>query len=274
MQWRSKTGWTTLTKSMRPSFPQAGGSGFDRHCIKCHSGKDPKKGLDLSGDKTRYFNMAYNSLVDRGLVHYMWLLRAPTKTLPPRSTGAQVSKLLQRIDSDHCGHLLPPEDRRRVYVWIDANVPYYGTYEHTRPGKSGCRDLWAEPWYARQFAPVYERRCGGCHKQRLAHAVPPVRGSRPSPAHRWVNLSRPALSRVLTAPLAKAAGGLGLCHPKGKQTAPIFSAASDPDYIAMLRAIEAGRDAVQANPRVDMPGAKPQPYYREFGRVFTGFAGP
>jgi len=247
---------------------------FDRHCIKCHSGKDPKKGLDLSGDKTRYFNMAYNSLVDRGLVHYMWLLRAPTKTLPPRSTGAQVSKLLQRIDSDHCGHLLPPEDRRRVYVWIDANVPYYGTYEHTRPGKSGCRDLWAEPWYARQFAPVYERRCGGCHKQRLAHAVPPVRGSRPSPAHRWVNLSRPALSRVLTAPLAKAAGGLGLCHPKGKQKAPVFPTTSDPDYVAMLKAIEAGRDAVQANPRVDMPGAKPQPYYREFGRVFTGFAGP
>jgi len=31
---------------------------------------------------------------------------------------------------------------------------------------------------------------------------------------------------------------------------------------------------MMATPRIDMAGARPQPYYREFGRVFTGFAGP
>jgi len=247
---------------------------LDRHCVKCHGGADPKKGLDLTGGKTRYFNLAYNNLVDRGLVHYIWLLHGPTKTLAPRSTGAQVSKLLKHIDTDHCGHLLPLEGRQRVYAWIDANIPYYGTYEHTRPGKSGSRDLWADPWYTRQFAPVYQRRCGGCHTKSLAHNVPPVDGHRPAPAHRWINLSQPALSRALLAPLAKDAGGLDLCRPKGKKTPPVFAANTDADYAALLAAVQAGRDAMLARPRVDMPGAKTQPYTREFGRVFSGFAGP
>lgn len=36
----------------------------------------------------------------------------------------------------------------------------------------------------------------------------------------------------------------------------------------------AGHGAMMATPRIDMAGAKPQPYYHEFGRVFAGFAGP
>ena len=31
-------------------------------------------------------------------------------------------------------------------TWIEANIPYYGTYEHTRPGTSGSRDAWHGAW--------------------------------------------------------------------------------------------------------------------------------
>ena len=247
---------------------------FDKHCVRCHSGPSPKKGLDLSDDKTRYFNMAYNHLIDRKLVDYLWLNRAHHNVFKPRTTGAQVSRLLERIDTDHCGHRLPLAGRRRVYNWIDSNVAYYGTYEHVRPGTSGCRDLWDGDWYVECFAPAYVRRCGGCHKRSMAYPARPIRRDRPAPDHRWINLTHPEWSRTLTAPLAKAAGGLGLCHPKDKATPPVFATTADPDYAAMLDAIRGGRAAMLAAPRVDMPGAEPRPYTREFGRVFTGFAGP
>jgi hypothetical protein len=35
--------------------------------------------------------------------------------------------------------------RRAIYAWIDTNVPYYGTYDNTRPGTAGSRDIWTGP---------------------------------------------------------------------------------------------------------------------------------
>jgi len=249
---------------------------LDKYCVRCHSGPTPVKGLDLSDDKTRYFNMAYNHMVDGHLVHYLWLNRAHHNVFKPGETGTQASRLLPYLDSDPCGHgqVIPLPDRQRVYNWIDSNVAYYGTYEHARPGVSGCRDLWDGPWYTKQFAPVYQRRCGGCHAKSLAYRAPPVDPQKPSPDHRWINLTHPEWSRVLTAPLAKGAGGLGLCRPEGAEPPPVFADKTDPDYAALLEAIEQGRQAMLANPRVDMPEAKPKPYYREFDRVFSGFGGP
>jgi hypothetical protein len=249
---------------------------LDKHCVRCHSGATPIAGLDLSGDKTRYFNMAYNHLVDGGWVHYLWLNRAHHDVFKPGETGAQASRLLPYIDGDPCGRgeVLPAAARRRIYQWIDSNVAYYGTYEHARPGSSGCRDLWDGPWYRERFAPVYRRRCGGCHAKTRAHHVPPVERGTPAPDHRWINLSRPELSRVLSAPLSREAGGEGACAVEREGKPAGFADTSDPDYAAMLAAIKEGRAQMLAKPRVDMPGGKPEPYYREFDRVFQGFAGP
>ena len=36
---------------------------LDRHCVKCHQGTDPPKGVLLTGDFTRFFNMSYDHLV-------------------------------------------------------------------------------------------------------------------------------------------------------------------------------------------------------------------
>jgi len=222
---------------------------FDKYCIKCHSGVDPK-GIDLSGDKTRYFNMAYDSLLDRRLVQYQWLNGGPTRNWAPLTIGSRVSKLMKYIEQKHGKVVVDDESRRRIYAWIDANVPYYGTYDHTRPGTAGSRDLWTGPWL-------------GQVRSALKAA-----GRKSGFRHTDINLTRPEFSRVLTAGLAKSAGGVA-----DDKTAT-FKSKSDPKYVAILKAIQAGKQALDANPRVDMPGAKPKPYPRDYGKLYTGFAGP
>ncbi len=231
---------------------------LDRHCVRCHSGADPRAGMDLSGDKTRFFNQAYDNLVGRGLVNYFWLLNAPVDVFRPLATGSRVSKLVQHLEKGHNDVKLDAEEGRRLYTWIEANVPYYGTYDHTRPGTPGSRDAWAAPWYGK-FAAVWSARCSACHGK--------------EPAHQWLNLTRPAFSRALNAPLAKAAAGLELCKPKGGKPPASFADKADPAYAALLAAIEEGRAALERRPRMDMPGAKPLPYPQDFGGLFTGFAG-
>jgi hypothetical protein len=223
---------------------------FDKYCIKCHNGADPKKGLDLSGDKTRYFNMAYDSLLDRKMVQYHWLLRAPVRNWKPLTTGSRVSKLIKYIDQKHEKVVVDDESRRRIYTWIDANVPYYGTYDHTRPGTPGSRDLWTGPWLGQLR--------NALKAARVKHGF----------AHTDVNLTRPEFSRVLTAYLSKSAGG------RADDKKAVFKSKSDPKYVAILKAIQAGKQALDANPRVDMPGAKPKPYPKDYGKLYSGFSGP
>ena len=223
---------------------------FDKYCIKCHSGANPEKGLDLSGDKTRYFNMAYDSLLDRGMIQYHWLGRAPVRNWAPLTTGSRVSKLMKYIEGQHEKVVDDDESRRRIYTWIDANAPYYGTYDHTRPGTSGSRDLWAGPWL-------------GQLRKALKDA-----GLRNHFAHTDVNLTHPEFSRVLTTGLAKSAGGIA------DDERAAFRSKSDPKYAAILEAIQAGKKALDANPRVDMPNAQPKPYPKDYGKLYSGFSGP
>ena len=235
---------------------------FDRYCVGCHGGKDPRAGMDLSGDKTRHFNMAYENLVGRGLVD-VWFLTPPkeqTGIFPVMGTGSMVSKVVARIEKRHSKVDVDDLSRRKLHAWIDANVPYYATYEHTRPGTAGSRDAWAEPWF-KQLNGVYSRQCASCHGRLDDH-----RNSRGT----WVNLTRPEFSRLLSAPLAKPAGGLALCKPKAGRPPARFADTADPTYQAMLAAIRRGNRALLAKPRMDMPGGKPIPYERNFGRLYRG----
>ena len=239
---------------------------LDAYCTECHSGVDPggdpAGGIDLSGDKTRHFNMAYDNLVQRSLVQFFYLTppQEETGTFRPLETGSYVSPIVELIEQKHADVDVDDESRRKLYAWIDANVPYYGTYEHTRPGTSGSRDAWAGTW-SKQFGGIFTKYCASCH------GGLDMRHNRHST---WINLTHPEQSRVLGAPLAKSAGGLGLCQAKeGKQ--PIrFAGKSDPIHSAMLRLITEGSRALRANPRVDMPGATPAPYKQDFGQLFRG----
>jgi len=230
---------------------------LDRYCVKCHAGAEPDGSLDLSGDKTRFFNMAYEDLLRKNLVHFIYINRGLTDNFLPMTTGSHVSRLTEFLENGHGKVHVPDRDRRTIYTWIDANCPYYGTYDNTRPGTPGSRDLWTGPW----MRPLHEAMDSGV-------AARGTGGKRPGIKDGEINLTHPEFSRVLFVHLAKSAGGLA------EDEAALFDDKSDPNYQAALAAIRAGKQALDDKPRVDMPGAKPVPYPVDYGGLYTGFAGP
>jgi hypothetical protein len=241
---------------------------LDRYCVDCHSGPKPDGLVDLSGDKTRFFNMAYDTLTESRFVDFYWLAReAHVRNFRPLESGARASKLTELIESKHGDVVLDPESRQKIYTWIEANVPYYGTYDHTRPGLRGSRDaVQGTPWFP-AFEEVYRRRCGDCHGAEFYVVNNGLH-------HTWLNLTHPEWSRALIAPLSRDAGGLALCKPQNGKQPRLFPDAQDPDYRTMLQALEEGKRLLYARPRMDMPGAVPVPYPTNYAGPYQGFAGP
>ena len=266
---------------------------LDRHCIECHNGQRAEGGYDLTGDKTRYFSMSYDNLLGRSqsyrqhnmltgemlpeevakgkpLVHFFWLLWTPSSNSEPYITGSHASRLTELIESDHGGISMPLEDRQILYYWMDANVPYYGTYAHARSRAPGRRDRFADPvsgrtsQWTRNFLEVYQSRCADCHSSFRLTDQAEWTGR-----HAWVNLSNPRFSAALTAHLSPEFGGRDIAAIQGgkrelAETSEqlLFLNTDDPDYQRMLNAIEEGKRVMLTNPEADMPGfrqAKPEP---------------
>ena len=219
---------------------------LDRYCVSCHSGPDPK-GIDLSNDKSRFFNMAYDNLTVPKWADFYWNNTAGTAVLQPMSSGSYVSGLTKLIEARHVQVNVDDTGRRAIYAWIDANVPYYGTYDNTRPGSEGSRDIWTGPWFQ--------------EVTRLLEG-----GKRMASGESFINLTHPEWSRVLVDHLPKNKGGRGI--------EPAFTGPDDPGYQAALAAIRQGQKALNDKPRIDMPGAIPVPCPTDFGKLHEGFAGP
>jgi hypothetical protein len=132
---------------------------WDKHCLKCHSGAEPKGGLNLGGDLTDLFNVSYENLVperrkgqsDRGLLGPVIGENHP-KTgniayLPARSLGSHASVLVAMLSKGkvkladpkkaeraakladvHKDLKLTPGELLNVTNWVDTNGQYYGTY--------------------------------------------------------------------------------------------------------------------------------------------------
>jgi len=232
---------------------------LDKYCVKCHTGPKPDGGIDLSGDKTRLFNMAFETLVfTPGLVARYHINPGPTGNFPPLATGSWVSRLTKLLEEKHQEVDVDDEGRRRIYTWIDANVPYYGTWDMTRPHTFGGRDTWLAvggkplPWFAafqKAWREAFQKPGGKLRR------APKVR-------HTDINLTHPEWSRVLVRNLARSAGGLA------DDAKALFKSKADPRYQAILEAIEQGKAALLAKPRMDMPGAVPIPQERDFGKTF------
>jgi hypothetical protein len=234
----------------------------DRYCAECHHGATPKGGVDLSGDKTRLFNMAFETLVFRpGLVERYHINPGPTGNFPPLATGSYVSGITRLIEGRHAGVDVDDVSRRKIYTWIDANVPYYGTWDMTRPHTFGGRDTWLGvggkplPWFAELLA--------ACDASGIRVLQVDPRGK-----PQWrirnadINLSNPPWSRLLLDNLARSAGG------RADDRRAAFPSTAAAHYREALRAIEAGKAALWARPRIDMPGAQPVAQDRDFGRTF------
>ena len=217
---------------------------LDRYCIRCHSGADAPKGLDLSGAKTDWFSVSYDVLT-RGYVSWIDTRNgreANIGQIAPLRWGSPASRLAQIVLDGHPDSegkervRLDATSARRVFAWIDLNVPYYGTFEMAYPKAEGGRRLYPEDLDAR-LADVAQRRCVSCHQQQV-----PSRG--------FVRLTDPELNDFLVAPLAKTAGGRQSCGE------PVFASTSDPDYRALLELFKPVRELLATTPRMDMPGAK------------------
>ena len=204
----------------------------------------------------------YDNLASKNLVQFYYL--TPPQELTghfiPRASGSCVSRIVELIDENHGDVTVDDKSRRKLYSWIEANIPYYGTYEHTRPGTAGSRDARTGKWID-QLTESFNRRCAKCHgnldRQQNRHST-------------WVNLTHPEFSRMLNAPLAKSAGGLERCREKDGHQPVRFADKSDPDYRAMLGWIIEGNQLLESNPRMDMPGAVSVPYEQDFGHLYRG----
>jgi hypothetical protein len=226
---------------------------LDKHCVKCHSGEKPKGKLNLSGDKTRFFNMAYDNLYNRRLIYAIVLTNNDGQVIAPKKSFAYVSKIRDFIEGKHPKHTeikLTKEERERFYVWIDSNSNYYGTHKRTRPGTPGGRDLWAETWFKKDFMGVFKKSCISCHENFGTLWYPKDTS--------WINLTNPEQSLALTAHLSKEAGGYGMNAEKDGKRPPAYKSVNDADLQTMLKAIQQGKRDMISKPRMDMPGAVPK----------------
>jgi hypothetical protein len=125
------------------SFPLLVQPVLDRHCVKCHdAGRSPPV---LTGEPTSTFTKSYESLRDY-VRWYEWGDKSIQEIgTRPGHGGADESRLLKVLkDAAHAEHVrLPPEDYLRLCIWLDANVPFYGTYE--KEAQLAQKAGWAVP---------------------------------------------------------------------------------------------------------------------------------
>ncbi|MBO7707310.1 MAG: hypothetical protein J6S42_01350, partial [Thermoguttaceae bacterium] len=105
---------------------------IDRKCAACHSGAEDGVRPDLRGAVEHgVFSVAYNSLTEYTR-WYQWGgdTIAPITSLPGEGS-ADMSRLTAILDDGNHGEKigLTDADRRAFYLWMDANVPFYGTGE-------------------------------------------------------------------------------------------------------------------------------------------------
>jgi hypothetical protein len=137
-------------------------------------------------------------------------------------------------------------------MWIDLNVPYYGTADTAHPDLPGCRQMYPAE-LPDVMNDVFARRCADCHQDQQPTMVKDwtPRTSRWRGDALGLRIERPELNAFLLAPLPASAGGTGKCGT------PVFDSTADADYQALLRTFEPVQELARKTPRMDMPGAVP-----------------
>ena len=208
---------------------------LDRYCIDCHGLEKTEADLNLLGtlepvtfprkqwpgpNKNMIVSLAYRSLVTReGLVK---VAHADMETDYGRPkdyfahAGRLAGTLLQgHRDLDGRPRVeLDRESFQRIADWLDVNAVYYGGYSWNKP-----------EW--RKASPKGEAT--------LRKHILETFGSEwaKQPLAALINVSDPAQSRILMAPLAVSAGGWGQIHQGG------WSDTEEPGYQEMRRAVQA-----------------------------------
>ncbi len=241
---------------------------FDRHCITCHNEREQPGNVDLTGDLTDFFNVSYDVLCRTGTqgernwishgspsgaefdkvrgmspyVEWIWTINGSETNIleiAPRRWGSPASKLAELLRSGHPDQdgrpqvNVPDEDRRRVYLWMDLNIPYYGTSSSNHPAELGSRRMLPLDLDS-TLGEVASRRCAACHQADV-------------PRKFYTRVLEPGKNSFLLAPLAAAAGGTQKCGQ------PVFASTQDPDYQRILQTFAPIQALLQRSPRADMP---------------------
>ena len=116
----------------------------------------PDGGVDLCGDRTDFFNVSYETLARKGNPgenpYTKWIpsfngQEANILQVTPRYWGSPASRLADIVLNGHPDDSgkpridVDPVSQRRVFAWIDLNVPYYGTSESNNIDLVGCRQM-------------------------------------------------------------------------------------------------------------------------------------
>jgi hypothetical protein len=225
---------------------------LDRRCVECHSPDRYEGRVELTGDKTREYTISYLTLQTRGLVSDN--RNRPESNFEPYTIGSSASRLMKLIDGSHYGVKLTERERTIIRLWIDTSATYPGTY-----AALGCGSY--------PVAISGMGRCTVCHVRdsvdRRGKPIKIIQFGKflPREYEPVCNLSHPEKSRVLRAPLAKEAGGLGICSKI------VFANTQDPLYQKTLAALQAAHDRLMEGKRFDMPGFRPnKDYIREMQR--------
>lgn len=264
---------------------------LDAACVRCHGyEKTPQGGprdgnLILTGDRGPMFSHSYFMMTITGL--FSDGRNKPVSNYAPRTLGSSASRILKRLDGSHHGATVTPIQAKRLRLWIEAAATYPGTYAALGSGMIGGyvenHQVHADhDWpTTRAGAQVVDTQCTSCHQGKGPPPIPRTlsdeRGTSfwqpqiPHPSlitsrHLVFNLSRPELSLLLLAPLAREAGGYQLCR-KPDDPAPVFASTRDPGYQTLLAMVAAGKNDLETITRFDMPNFKPHPaYLREMKR--------
>ncbi len=256
---------------------------LDALCVDCHGyEKTPAGGpragrLILAGDAGPLFSQSYYMLTIAGL--FSDGRNTPRSNYAPRTLGSSASRILKMLDGTHYNVRATAEQKRTLRLWIETGAAFPGTYAALGTGMIGNYDENQEintdtEWpTTKAGAAVLGRRCAACHaeparllpvsladERGVSFWQPEMNDPRLNTSRHIVfNLSRPAKSLMVLAPLAASAGGWGLCRdPKSHQPATVFADAQDPDYQVLLAMCAAGRDHLARIKRFDMPDFRPR----------------
>ena len=239
---------------------------LDQYCVGCHNSREMPKDVDLSGDKTDFFNVSYeilarkgtigekhpeyhgvNSLADVGENPYTkWMssingAEANVLMIKPLTWGSPASKLAKMVLSGHPDENgdkrfeMDENSRRRLMAWMDLNVPYYDSSDSNYHYRMGCRRM-LPPELAGVIEDVRKRRCASCHDS--------------VPRKFYTRVTNIEENSFLLAPLAKLAGGTEVCGQA------VFKSRNDPDYQAIIKAFDPITEMLKEKPRLDMVNRK------------------
>jgi cytochrome c553 len=251
---------------------------LNAHCVKCHNYKQRKGRVVLTEDLGIMWSLSYYMLLAKRQVADG---RNGYGNQKPRTIGSSASKLMNKIDGSHHDVKVTPQQWRTIWMWLESGAPYAGTYAALRNAAEQARQGQA---LAAFHSPVLNVTCRQCHGpakkaapipyglsneerakyQRKLKLAPHERIVRDDDsrfsAHVLLNVSRPDYSPMLLGPLAKSAGGWGTCEHQ-------FSSKDDPEYQALLAAMQNGKRQMDQVARFGTPEFKPnRQYVREMKR--------